>query len=220
MSWETKVPPTQYGLGNLIPEPAAPATPAQDPRIAAWSKEFAEKVAARVKAAESTKILGYIRKGVEEEDTDILDRGRSRARFAIEGPHPAGSSPESLSARQYDALELLPEAIRKAFEDASVLFLEAHQLHVLGMVDLRAKQAAAEEHQRLGIEARNELTRFARERAEVFDIRLTSIMSDIEKHLTEQLRLLEQATQSGLTQIKRATDLFALEYGDGEQKSQ
>ena len=45
-------------------------------------------------------------------------------------------------------------------------------------------------------------------------------LSDIEKRLTEQLRLLEQATQSGLAQIKRATGLFALEYGDGEQKSQ
>ena len=190
----------------------------EDPTVAGWTRELAEKVAARVKASESTNLLKYVRKAVEEDDLEAMDRKMNRALRHVEG-EPFGAA-GGVIAKRVEASELLPDAIRNVLEEVLDLVMQNYQVHVLAAVDARAKQAAAEEHRRLVLEARNELTRFARERVEVFDIRLTGIMSDIEKRLTEQLRLLEQATQSGLAQIKRATDLFALEYGDGEQKSQ
>ena len=199
---------------------AGATAPAEDLSLAALRNEFAEKVAARVKASESTRLLSYIKKAAEEEDTNVLDRGRDRLMLHLEGPGTVGSSPNSVLAQKNNAIELLPKAMQKALEDAMDLVFQSHQSHVLAMVDLRARNTAGEEHKRLVMEARQGLTLRAKELADTIDVRLTQIMSQIEERLTEQLRLLEQATQRGLAQIKQAADLFALEYGDGEQNSQ
>ena len=218
MSWETKVPPTNYRLDNLIPESPLPAAPAEDPTVARWTHELAEKVAARVKASESTKLLSPIWKAVAEGDVDAVERKINRALVHTEGvPH---SAPGSVLAKRIDASDLLPDAIRDVFEEVIDLVMQNYQVQVLAKVDLRARNTAGEEHKRLVMEARQGLTLRAKELADTIDVRLTQIMSQIEERLTEQLRLLEQATQRGLAQIKHAADLFALEYGDGEQNSQ